>query len=65
MKSAVQTAFKSVIAIVLVGFVISYIVIFKAYKTALSNHEQLINIFNHPNARVASGDKVNKVLATV
>jgi hypothetical protein len=39
MKSAVQTAFKSVIAIVLVGFVISYIVIFKAYKTALSNHE--------------------------
>jgi hypothetical protein len=39
MKSAVQTAFKSVLAIVFGGFVISYIVIFKAYKSAVSNHE--------------------------
>ena len=47
------------------GLAISFIVFFSAYKSALKMHEQLTQVYNHPNARVASGEQAKKVLAAV
>ena len=44
-----------------IGFIANLI----AYGNALKIHDQLTQVYNHPNARVASGKQAKKVMATV
>ena len=48
-----------------IGTVISFVVNYLSLQNALSMHEQLTEVYNHPNARIASGKKAKKVMAAV
>ena len=65
LKDFAENASTSV-GIVLMGAVgVAYLATFSSYRKALQAHEELTRVYNHPNARVASGKQAKKVLAAV
>ena len=47
------------------GSAFIFLVNFTSYKNALAMHDQLTEVYNNPNARVASGKQGKKVLAAL
>jgi len=46
-------------------FVLTYVLAFRNYQLAVEKHQNLTDLFNNPNARVASGAKAKQILSHV
>ena len=46
-------------------FVLGFAYVFKTYIAALNSHTEMTKILENPNTRVASGEKVEKVLTMI
>jgi hypothetical protein len=46
-------------------FVLTYVLAFRNYHLAVEKHQNLTDLFNNPNARVASGAKAKQILSHV
>lgn len=58
--------FSQIIGIAIFGlFITYYALIFRQYKIAVEKHQQLTELFNNPNVRVASGTQATQVLETI
>lgn len=60
-KDIVAKAGKFLCAIFCGGGLIGYFSVFITYKNALNKYDKLNTLMNHPNARVAHGEQVEKV----
>jgi hypothetical protein len=47
------------------GISVAYLVLFRTYSKALAKHHSMTELLYNPNARVASGDKAEKILKTI
>ena len=46
----------------IIGVLVAYVSLFRAYKLALEKHEALTALLNNPKARVAAGKKAQEIL---
>ena len=65
LKDALSKAGYALGAIIFGGALVGYFSVFVQYKNALARHEKLNALLNHPNARVAAGDQVQRVTETM
>jgi hypothetical protein len=64
-QDALANAGKALAVILCGGGIIGYFSVFITYKNSLNRYEKLNTLMNHPNARVAHGDQVEKVTQQV